>query len=81
MLDYEWAGSLDLDGEQTGGSENVYLVYKKENRFYLLRSDNIHSQSGNLPNLPGWSYDKYQNRMVRNDNYRYKIMPKELKAL
>lgn len=81
MLDYEWAGSLDLDGEQTGGSENVYLVYKKENRFYLLWIDNIHSQSGNLPNLPGWSYDKIQNRMVRNDNYRYKIMPKELKAL
>lgn len=85
MPDYEWPGSLDSNGNLQGTSiENYYQVYKKKNKFYLwpAKNDkkNLTPPSGFIPNLPGWSYDAAENEMVRNDNYRYKIIPKELKV-
>lgn len=83
LPDYEWAGSLDSNGNLTGGKERYYQVTKENDNFYLRipdRTSEPYSQYGMIPNLPGWSYDSDLNRMVRNNNYRYKIFPKELKA-
>ena len=85
MPDYEWPGNLDSQGNLQGVNiENYYQVYKKKNKFYLwpAKNDkkNLTPPSGFIPNLPGWSYDAAENEMVRNDNYRYKIIPKELKV-
>lgn len=83
MPDYEWAGSLDSDGNLTGGKEHYYQVTKENDSFYLLipnTSSEPNPQYGVIPNLPGWGHDSDKNRMERNNNYRYKIIPKELKA-
>lgn len=83
MPDYEWAGSLDFNGNLTKGKEHYYQVAKENDNFYLLvldKSAEPNPQYGIIPNLPGWGYDSNKNRMERNNNYRYKIIPKELRS-
>lgn len=77
MPDYEWPGSLDINGNLT--KENYYTVRKENDKFYLNAKTGEGGQTGEIQNLPGWTYNYKENGMVRNDNYRYKIMPKELK--
>lgn len=75
LPDYEWPGSLDTNGNLT--KETIYRVYKENDKFKLIDLDGS-EQSGEILNLPGWTYNQEENRMFRNENYRYKIIPKEL---
>lgn len=77
MPDYEWPGSLDANGNLT--KLNYYTVRKENDKFYLNAQEGAGGQRGEILNLPGWTYDPEGSRMVRNDNYQYKIIPKELK--
>lgn len=77
LPDYEWPGSLDKNGNLT--KETIYRVYKENDKFKLIDLKGS-EQSGKILNLPGWTYDQEEKRMIRNDNYRYKIIPKELKS-
>lgn len=82
MPDYEWAGSLDTNGNLVGGIKTYYQVTKENDDFYLIMPTYWpkRPQSGMINNLPGWSYDSEKGRMVRDKNYRYKIIPKELRS-
>lgn len=98
LLDYEWPGSIDINGNVASGGE-VYQVLKFFDKFYLQSKQNTAKR---IDNLPGWYYkpdrskvvpDYYKNSafwlvnsrnhiyinyMVRDDDYRYKIIPQEI---
>lgn len=73
-IGYEWPYSINKDGS-LNTSKPVYLPYKQNDDFYLLRMDGT-EQTGELGGLPNWEYNG--TRMVRNKEYYYYCNLKEV---
>ena len=73
---YEWPSSINKEGKLNTDNP-IYLPYKKNDDFYLLKIDG-EEQSGNLNGLPNWIFDEKQNRMVRSKDYIYYCNSQEM---
>lgn len=63
MIDMEWPGSIAYTGKINSKS-TWYSTIRKNGRFYL-------NTSKRFDNLPNWTYDATEGKMVRDLKYKY----------